>query len=223
MPNTGANYIIAVRDITGTIIWSWHLWLWRDELVVNNETKLLNIDLASVWLRGKLRSWYYQWGRKDPMYPGERNKPRMYRINDNKNPVSYPLGYVESETWGNTTKFGSWNTEKTIYDPCPPGYKVPDTETLEKFKKTYFILDNGIVKSGKLCFYLNGFRGINTRDLRTGNYVTGLISGIDNTGRYWANNLGHVMSINRVVGCVSVKYDFWISRLNAMSIRPQKI
>ena len=224
VPNTGANYIIAVRDITGTIIWSWHLWLWKDELVVDNETKLLNVDLASVWIKGKLRSWYYQWGRKDPIYPGERNKPRMYRINNNKNSISHPLGYVEKKSYNTTTQFGDWDPEKTIYDPCPPGYKVPDPETLKKLEtgKNYFVKKES-AKLGELYFYLNGFRGIGTRDLKTGKYLTGLISGLGITGRYWANNLGYVMNIECAVGCVSIKYNSWTSRLNAMSVRPQKI
>ena len=224
VPNTGANYIIAIRDKNGTIIWSWHLWLWRDELKnekVDEEVEILNIDLASVWLDGKLRSWYYQWGRKDPMYPGgKRNKPRIYRLSDKKNPISYPLGYVKIEKW-----FGYWAPEKTIYDPCPAGYKVPDPITLKKLeseKKRYF-MKNGVAKIEEHYFYLNGFRGIGTRDNRTSKFTPGLIAGLDNTGRYWTNNLGYVMIIDRVVDCISLGYSSFTSKLNAMSIRPQKI
>lgn len=230
VPKTGANYIIAVRDKNGTIIWSWHLWLWRDELKnekVDEEVEILNIDLASVWLDGKLRSWYYQWGRKDPMYPGgKRNKPRIYRINDKINPISYPLGYVSIESWYNTKYLGSWAPEKTIYDPCPPGYKVPDPKTLEKLnsekeKKNYFI-ENEVAKIEEHYFYLNGFRGIGTRNYMTGDFTPGLIAGLD-TGRYWANNPGFVMIIYRAVDGISLRYSNYTNKLNAMSIRPQKI
>ena len=77
MPSLNANAIIAVKDGSGNILWSWHIWCCLDDLspiTFTNHTEvnydLMPINLGWKWdstdrLRG--RSPHYQWGRKDPM------------------------------------------------------------------------------------------------------------------------------------------------------------
>lgn len=84
-------------------------------------------------------SWgmYYQWGRKDPFPPSTR---KVYGEQ-----ISYSLAYLSSyyTSISNPTTFyygyfnwllnGSnylWTSpEKSIFDPCPPGWRVPSSAT----------------------------------------------------------------------------------------------
>ncbi len=84
----------------------------------------------------------YQWGRKDPM-PGSadggrddidlmfdgdgvsfslsvRPNSELSRDNTIQNPTAF---YTDG---GNRLPDGSWAASKTIYDPCPAGWQVPD-------------------------------------------------------------------------------------------------
>lgn len=93
----------------------------------------------------------YQWGRKDPfmgsatLSSGTGNtfaKSTMewpepvvsdetvgtieYSV---ENPATFILSNAESKDWlnsGEVTDVPLWHSEKTVYDPCPPGYRVPD-------------------------------------------------------------------------------------------------
>lgn len=91
---------------------------------------------------------YYQWGRKDAIFRptvdenpewsdtwGKKNiKPATSLEQIHKDPTAYY--YTEgSESWTTDTEnqahfwgyIGPWdNYVKTIYDPCPPGYRVPE-------------------------------------------------------------------------------------------------
>ena len=75
----GGNALIAVKDGSGTILWSWHIWATNDDL--SNTTVVAtgshNYTVAPVnlgWVPtggdGKQGyCTYYQWGRKDPFIP----------------------------------------------------------------------------------------------------------------------------------------------------------
>ena len=76
-PSKGANAVIGILDSEGNFIWSWHIWLYADELTTiefTNHTEvvynLLNVNLGWSWdddekTAGKCVQ--YQWGRKDAM------------------------------------------------------------------------------------------------------------------------------------------------------------
>ena len=145
IPEHGGNYILALFDNDEKIIWSWHIWLLGEKLENINigDYKLLNTNLASRYdSHGKLRNWYYQWGRKDPLCYLDRminirkcaksvgqsiQNPNTFFTND----------YYNNNNWVKEEFFYNyWNArcykecveepvDKTIYDPCPPGYTVP--------------------------------------------------------------------------------------------------
>lgn len=95
-----------------------------------------NVDPKSIGL-------YYQWGRKDPFpshgtfssktpiaLTGEQMSYHVGKITTDYG-VHHPLEYAhiknfDGQDW-NTTRDGTlWsNSGKTIYDPCPAGYRVP--------------------------------------------------------------------------------------------------
>ncbi len=102
---------------------------------------------------------YFQFGRKDP-FPwnqittygvaaagnnidftdGIKNPTTMYYCGDNDSGWAWPNAYVNF--WGGVNETsGDYDTEhhsiKTIYDPCPAGYRVPDPYVM------YYLWDNG--------------------------------------------------------------------------------
>lgn len=106
----------------------------------------------------------YQWGRPTA-FPAVRNLAGMVRTIydiDNKNitsnfvlaqstnggdAIANPYGVLQWETnqnsWFNVssddyaTANAMWNsTTKTVYDPCPPGFRVPSADVFKVFSKT---------------------------------------------------------------------------------------
>ena len=92
---------------------------------------------------------FYQWGRKDPMLGmnGDWSRKTQYggtqwtvaaAQSSIANSISHPnVFYAGSHNWCSDAKNDKlWNTNgvdnqdkvvtKSIYDPCPPGYKVPN-------------------------------------------------------------------------------------------------
>lgn len=84
---------------------------------------------------------YYEWGRKDPFLfdfsshfstDGTNTSPNTF-LGAYSRSIQNPTVFYTSNTWnGNDNKQNVWDantnytsTEKTIYDPCPAGYKVP--------------------------------------------------------------------------------------------------
>ena len=77
MPSLGGNATIAVKDGTGQIMWSWHIWAYPFALhtfkhtnASGNTYNILDVNLG--WVKENVDSKkgtspYYQWGRKDPM------------------------------------------------------------------------------------------------------------------------------------------------------------
>ena len=74
-PKNGGNAVLGVKDGSGQIMWSWHIWAYGDTLTTVAHTNntgytynLLNVNLGWVKEGEKYgTSPHYQWGRKDPM------------------------------------------------------------------------------------------------------------------------------------------------------------
>ena len=144
------NALIGAKDAENNIIWSWHLWLpetpvttipdptksfWATEvldrnlgaLIVQPETTGEDPTYAAYGL-------FYQWGRKDPMTgPYAVAGMGMADITEDMitteqsiaNPTMITTGM--SNNWNSNNITNLWDNDgaKSIYDPCPPGYKVP--------------------------------------------------------------------------------------------------
>lgn len=149
------NAVVAVFDDSGDIIWSWHLWFCPHfvpenlQQTYNDGTVWMDRNLgASMDALSSSFGLMYQWGRKDP-FPGPYNNngdlvpttgtfEKVEASADgsgqvsytNKNPMSFITTSVDDSKWcyregeENWTKLWQEAT-KTIYDPCPPGWKVP--------------------------------------------------------------------------------------------------
>ena len=136
------NALIAVKDADETILWSWHIWstdIPKDQVYKNQTDSYIVMDRNLGALRsdrGKEDQWkesqglLYQWGRKDPFADGYivKHNAGMSVEESVMMPTSYYTGW--------SPRSGSWSAEKTIHDPCPPGYRVPDLSVLEGFTAT---------------------------------------------------------------------------------------
>ena len=156
------NAVIAAKDASGNILWSWHIWVCKDydpavtgQAYYNNAGVMMDRNLGAtsatpgdVGALGLL----YQWGRKDP-FLGSReiwygsgsgltarctvNWPSPVSSNSSTGTIAYavknPTTFIEENfknydwyyTGNSSTDNTRWQSTKTIYDPCPPGWKVP--------------------------------------------------------------------------------------------------
>ena len=133
------NAVIAAKNSSGVILWSWHIWLTdrpEDQVYANDAGTMMDRNLGAtsatpgdVGALGLL----YQWGRKDPFL----GSSDIYNAVEASSTLTWPSlasGGTRSLTEKNPTTFyksyyasnNSWDSEKTIYDPCPQGYRVPD-------------------------------------------------------------------------------------------------
>lgn len=153
-PFKEGNAVIAARDAKGTILWSWHIWMVEDtieEHTYANEAGILmdrNLGAISAAIEdnGSL-GLMYQWGRKDPFIGAyqilnEKDIAKSYgrewtyvESDASTGSISYaiqnPTTFITKSTSSNDWLYGThdstrWGSEKTIYDPCPPGWRVPD-------------------------------------------------------------------------------------------------
>lgn len=132
------NAVIAARNSSGVILWSWHIWLTdlpAEQIYYNNAGVVMDRNLGAtsatpgdVGALGLL----YQWGRKDPFLGSSS-------ISSSQEALSTGKWYTtssgdQSKCEENPTTFytnmylpdGSWSSEKSPYDPCPAGWRVPD-------------------------------------------------------------------------------------------------
>ena len=153
------NAVIAAKDASGNILWSWHIWLTdqpQGQEYYNNAGTMMDRNLGAtsatpgdVGALGLL----YQWGRKDPFLGSSS-------INDAfsaaMSTIRWPLGvpsnlsngtieyaishpttfityndinddwYYSGSSSTDNTRWTTSETSKSIYDPCPSGWRVPD-------------------------------------------------------------------------------------------------
>ncbi|MCD7969123.1 MAG: DUF4906 domain-containing protein [Alistipes sp.] len=155
LTGTAGNALIGVLDENRNIVWSYHIWIADTQQVVNpskmvgHNAEFMAANLGALTVTSP--GLYYQWGRKDP-FPEASDSPRKvyYYIDYYKqfvsaadfgtiqyaiaNPTHFILGRAQTKygwmlnhdptLWGSIYNGNEFNT-KTIYDPCPPGYRVP--------------------------------------------------------------------------------------------------
>ena len=138
------NALIAAKDASGEILWSWHIWVTsvmpEDQVYKNGAGTMMECDLGAACVESDAYPWssglHYQYGRKDPFW-GDRsltlNKWETVKKNSMTGTESYAaahpttLIYNKSAThWLHSGKGGLWRRTKSISDPCPPGYVIPD-------------------------------------------------------------------------------------------------
>ena len=216
------NALIAAKDASGNILWSWHIWCTdkpSDQVYKNGAGTLMDRNLGAtsstpgdVGALGLL----YQWGRKDPFLSGSSISsstqakstitwPSPVSSNSSTGTIAYatshPTTFITRNennydwyyTGSDSTDDTRWNSSKGTYDPCPPGYRVPDGGSNGVWSKalgssstfsdgpwnstnkgmdfkTYFT-------SSTQCWYpASGFLG----------YYDGSLYGVGSYGNYWS-------------------------------------
>ena len=148
------NALIAAKDEAGKILWSWHIWMTdqpEDQVYKNDAGTMMDRNLGAtsafpgdIYAIGLL----YQWGRKDP-FLGSSSTTESVMAKSTLDPwpstvepatggtiefvIANPTTFIKSDNgwyydWLGERNDNLWNTVKTIYDPCPPGYKVSDSD-----------------------------------------------------------------------------------------------
>ena len=154
MPATlhAGNALIAAKDAGDNILWSWHIWVPETTITENSYGDIMGANLmdrnlgalipatnTDVSVNTASFGLMYQWGRKDP-FPGIAATPKTVAKLSKNTPtkasgtisleesIAHPtlMGYTADKDWIDVSDDNLWqNASKTIYDPCPLGYRVP--------------------------------------------------------------------------------------------------
>lgn len=189
----------------------------------------------------------YQWGRPDPMTGAasfDNNNPAKAMYAYHLNPgylsdevpnmpngsgphetgtcISFPLQYFcggDLRHWSNENQTTLWGSSKTMYDPCPPGYKIPsDFSDLEfsdvNARGGKVRYNNGSNRQSSWFFWpMTGIRGLElgTKTLKnvcvSAQYWDGRAFVDPNLGKYVGNNL----NINSNGVCSNCQISYVIS------------
>ena len=138
------NAVIAAKNSKGTILWSWHIWCteegWQEQVYYSDAGTMMDRNLgATSATPGEVGALglMYQWGRKDPFLGSSSvssNEVALSTGNWNSDRVLYPDSYNYPMNFYTENKNGTiyeypkkaWGKIKTVYDPCPLGWKVPN-------------------------------------------------------------------------------------------------
>ena len=149
------NALIAAKDAAGTVLWSWHIWIPATEVtastfggIVNNPMMDRNLGALVAAEAGEAEpdilsyGLFYTWGRKDP-FPAPNVKTSgevkydgalMTVAESVQNPTVYvKTGGDSVKDWTTEMSNDLWGAAKTVYDPCPAGYKVAYRDKTEPF------------------------------------------------------------------------------------------
>lgn len=148
------NVKIAAYNQAGDIIWSWHIWITDKPMNqgYSNGSVAMDRNLGAVtasWegFQPARTAWgglYYQWGRKDPLFRGtiDPSYEGIWGTNVQQKQVSVAEAHKNPTAYFYLPGSNNWTTDeatndhfwgyiserddyvKTIYDPCPPGYRV---------------------------------------------------------------------------------------------------
>lgn len=154
MPGSAeGNALVAIKNASDQILWSWHIWVSSyNPYDVNGNP--VGVGVGNIWMDRNLgaldntqgqvntKGLLYQWGRKDPFSGSTTTngnvKPTLYNKtgtlmftekplvtnNDLSNAVANPTTFYTNGS--GTIAGGQWDdASKSIYDPCPRGWRVP--------------------------------------------------------------------------------------------------
>lgn len=207
------NAVIVLKDQSNNILWSWHIWICNgynpsnnEHVYGNNAGTMMDRNLGALTNeKGNVKNYglYYQWGRKDPFVGDTRfasssltTFPRCVSKSSSTGTISYSIAnpdaiiYGGNSDWANATDNSRWEDTKTIYDPCPYGWRVATGGT------------NGVwaIASGYLSLYTTQYdstlHGLDCSDIFNCNNVWYPCAGIreSSSGEY-QNRDGDDMNI----------------------------
>ncbi len=145
--------LIAIKDSKGTILWSFLIW-------VKNEMSETTIN-GNKFLPPLGDNCYFQWGRKDPLLSDAMQLGNGFHGLENS--IQYPSHFIKgaASAWdwfctGSTinqdpTLWGGDSGRKTVWDPCPQGYRVPSEAEITSEPVSFYTSANGFPELGLLA------------------------------------------------------------------------
>ena len=134
------NAVIAAKNSKGVILWSWHIWLssegWKEQVYYNNAGTMMDRNLGALSaVPGEVGALglMYQGGRKDPFLGASSVDSNTQALSTGTWSWAADGRDSASETEENPMTFyftinnGPWTSKKNVYDPCPTGWRVPDS------------------------------------------------------------------------------------------------
>lgn len=127
------NAVIALRDFSGEIVWSWHIWVTDQEVTLKaaNGYEWMDRNLGALNnTPGDLnnRGLFYQWGRKDPFLPS--SAPYMEE--------NVPEANVENYQVGDGTAEWAYTGVRQLLLTEAPGNIENAVQHPTQFLKTYY-------------------------------------------------------------------------------------
>ena len=253
------NAVVAAKDASGNILWSWHIWLTDQpeaHVYTNNAGTMMDRNLgATSATPGEVGALglLYQWGRKDPFLGSTSissstiakstiSWPSPVPTNSSCGTVSYvisnPTTFVTASSssysyydWHYSSRDNTlWTTSdqtKSIYDPCPSGWRVPDGRGSGVWSKAlgssspfsnsslYSSSNEGMNFSGKfgsastIWYPASGYR----------DSADGSLDDVGNDGYYWSASLYDYYAYSLDFSSGSVSPSYYDFRANGFSVR----
>ena len=157
------NALVAIKDNSNNILWSWHLWFESDDMEEQAQTDPVSGYIFMDRNLGALTNCYaadnaldfgftYQRGRKDPfMTTATRTSYTALGVlgtytsysgsSDVANSIKNPTVVFGYDSWGGNGSLWSASS-KTIFDPCPPGWHIAGVDAWNGFNSTNFVVYN---------------------------------------------------------------------------------
>ena len=220
------NALIAARDASGNILWSWHIWLTdqpKGQAYNNGAGVMMDRNLgATSSTKGDVGALglLYQWGRKDPFLVSSSiidnieaestiTWPSPVSSSSSTGTISFatshPTTFITSDsnnydwyyTGSSSTDNTRWRSSKTVYDPCPAGWRVPNGGSDGVWSKAFGTssswgnssnwdssnkgmdfsgIDKKLGSSGPIWYPASGYR----------NSSDGALSLVGGNGSYWS-------------------------------------
>ena len=207
---TDGNALVAVK-VNGEIKWSWHVWVSQNANSIGtvempSGAKLMDRNLgATTKTISEIGAvgLQYQWGRKDPFtasadfgVPTEVVKYDLAGGNPEVKLIEGPQTFaytVQNPDTYITTNYCDWCDQnlttwwadetgnKTVYDPCPEGWRMPSIDAYAGLADEHFDLTT---EGGHTLIYndqSNYFPYTGYRE------VTGAMDATANYGTFWVN------------------------------------
>lgn len=186
------NILVAAYDKApsegGVVLWTWHIWVTDKpaELSLRNGFSTLDRDIGAIsassstdYLNNNPTHYdglYYQWGRPTP-FPFGKTLTKGFtptvahnQVNMSERSLNPTLFYNQRPGSQNTTSLWGYRKEtqeysKTVYDPCPPGYRVPsyklshnmDVELKHINHENHHIIHYSAETNHDMFFPINGY------------------------------------------------------------------
>ena len=141
---TSGDCCVAVYDNSNNILWSWLIWATPEPgTTTHNEKTFMDRNLGAINVGNCMRGFLYEWGRKDAfsaanggydVYPYVPVAASVFTYVSGPYSMDYTIANPTIWVRGNSYSWMSeavyslkpWRPDvKTIYDPCPSGWRIP--------------------------------------------------------------------------------------------------